>query len=165
VRTAALALGKVFLSTLLAAGCVDLHKGGLYPADHDRVFVEYFYNETFYRDVEFQLGDAVVAEIVSRPGLRLSSKEDAEVVLRGRVLNIQQHVLSENPQLNPTSESTEVTVEVRLEDARTGEVIKTQRLTEKGEFVQALGQSVEVGRATALRFLARDIVRVLEEDF
>ncbi len=171
-RTASALAGS--LAALLAAvgsvgfvgsGCVALHRGGLYPAGHDRVFVETFYNETFYRDVEFELGDQIVSEILSRPGLHLSSKDDAEVVIRGRVLNVQQNVLSENPKLNPTSESTTVTVEVRLEDARTGAVLKRRKLTEKGEFVQSVGETLDVGRSTALRFLAREIVRVLEEDF
>ena len=158
----------LLLAVLLAAvpqACVALEKGGLYPADRDQVFVAYFYNETFYRDVEFDLGDQIVAEILSRPGLRLSSKEDAEVILTGRVLKVQQHVLSENPKLNPTSETTSVTVEVRLEDAHTGKVLKKQKLTGTGEFVQAVGETVEPGRRTAFHFLARDIVRMLEKDF
>ncbi|HTE05616.1 MAG TPA: LPS assembly lipoprotein LptE [Planctomycetota bacterium] len=163
-RLAVLALALA-LAGVTGAGCVALHQGNLYAADRNAVFVGYFGNETFYRDVEFDLTDQVVAEILSSPGLHLSSKADAEVVLTGRVLNVRQHVLSENPNQTPTSSNTSITVEVVLTDARTGEVIRKQKLSQQGQFVPALGEDIQTARRQAYHFLARDIVRVLEEDF
>ncbi len=142
-----------------------MHKGDLYPDDRDRVFVAFFTNETFYRDVEFELTNQVVAEVLSSPGLHLSSMEEADVVLTGRVLRVRQHVLSENQQQTPTSSSTSITVEVIVTDARTGEVIRKKKMSQQGQFVPALGQDIETARREAYYFLARDIVRVLEEDF
>ncbi len=69
------------LLLLLAApaltGCVGLQQGDVFPDDHDAVCVSYFTNETFYRDVEFELTEQVVNEILSSPGLKLSSRADA----------------------------------------------------------------------------------------
>jgi hypothetical protein len=163
-RAADAACGLALLAALLPA-CVTLHRGGLYDTSRDQVFVGYFYNETFYRDVEFELTEEVVSEILSRPGLRLSSKEDAEVLLSGRVLDVDQRVLSEDKTQVPTSSTTQVTVEVVVTDARTGAVLRQRKLTQRGEFVEARGETIDSGRAVAFRFLARDIVRVLEEDF
>lgn len=153
------------LLVCLLAGCVSLHKGGLFDKAHDQVFVPYFYNETFYRDVEFDLTQQVVDEILSSPGLHLSSKEDAEVYLVGRVLRVHQRVLSEDPLTTPTSLNTTVSVEVKMVDAKTGKTLKTQTFTQTGEYVASQGEDVSFARSEVYRFLARDIVRMLETDF
>lgn len=154
------------LAALLAAGCVSLQKGGLFPEGRNRVAVGYFDNKTFYRDVEFLLTEAVVEEILSRPGLHLSSREQADVLLTGRVVNVQQSVLSEDPTQQVTSASTTITILVDILDARTGEPLSPpRRLTQRGEFVPDLGEDVDDARREAFRFLARDIVRALEMEF
>lgn len=160
------------LAALLAAlpACVSLRRGGLFAEDRDEVFVPYFKNETFFRNVEFELTEQVHQEILSRPGLRLSSKEDAEVLLTGRVVSVRQTVLSEDPQQDVTSRSTSVTAVIEIRDARTGEVIKTRRLTQRGQFVesdlaQSPNQGLDAARREAFVFLARDIVRELEKEF
>ena len=58
-----------------------------------------------------------------------------------------------------------ITVEIEVRDARTGAVIKTRRITQKGQFVPGFGQDVDDARREAYTFLARDIVRELEKEF
>lgn len=146
-------------------GCVSLSSGGIYPEGRNRVFVAFFDNETFYRDVQFLLTDQVVAEVLSRPGLHLTTKQDAEVLLTGRVLNVHQAVLSEDPNQVVTQSATSITVSIDIHDAFTGELIKTAVLTGRGQFVPALGQDLESAQREAYVFLARDIVRQLEAEF
>lgn len=153
------------LLPLLLAGCVGLQRGDVFPEDRDQVWVSYFGNETFYRDVEFQLTEQVVQEILSRPGLRLSSRDEAEVHLTGRVLSVGQAVLSEARTQLPTSSTTTLTVELVLTDARSGERLQRRRLTQRGQFVPARGEDLAFALDEAIRYLARDIVRELEEDF
>jgi hypothetical protein len=153
------------LAALSLAGCIGLHQGDVVPDDRDAVYVAYFANETFYRDYEFELTERVVDEILSSPGLKLSSKEDAEVLLTGRVVDVHLHVLAEDPTQTPIATATTVTVEVSLLDARTGKLLKKQRLSGRGESVPALGHDELFARAEAFRYLARDIVRELQEDF
>ena len=155
----------VLLGCCLLTGCFALQRGGLFAPQYDQVFVPYFYNETFYRDVEFEITEQLVREILSSPGLHLSSKEDAEVYLVGRVLNVRQRVLSEDPDTKPTSANTTVTVEVKMVDARTGEVLKTRQFTQSGEFVESRGEDIAFARSEVYRYLSRDIVRMLETDF
>lgn len=150
----------------LLPGCVRLQKGGIFPPSHDEVWVEYFDNKTFYRDVEFRVSEQVVAEILSRPGLRLSTSRDAaEVVLTGRIVKVSQNVLSEDPTRTVTSASSTVTVVVDILDAATGELLKSRRLSQRAEFVPALAEDVETARRDAFVLLARDIVRELETEF
>ena len=154
------ALGAAMLSA-----CVGLQQGDVYPDDRDSVWISYFGNETFYRDVEFELTEQVVDEILSSPGLHLSSKDEAEIHLSGRVLDISQSVLAEDPQQNPTATATVVTVEISVLDAHTGAVLKQRRLHQRGQSVPGLGQDLQFARREAFRYLARDIVRELEEEF
>lgn len=154
------------LALLAAAlGCVTLEAGGIYPSDSDEVFVSYFRNDTFFRDVQFDLGERVVEEILSRPGLRLTSKEEADVVLSGRVTSVTQRVLAEDDALNVTTATTTITVVLEVHDAMTGTLIKKKRLSQRAEYVPKLGQQLEDARIEAFRFLARDIVRELEAEF
>ncbi|HZJ72562.1 MAG TPA: LPS assembly lipoprotein LptE [Planctomycetota bacterium] len=159
---AAAVLGGVLA---LASGCVSLHQGGIYRKDLDEVFVAYFDNETFYRDLQFQLTEQVVSEILSSPGLRLSSKEDAEVVLTGSLLDVQQHVLAEDSSQQPLLTTVTLTVDVRVADIKTGEVLRNKRLSEYGDFVSSQGENLTTAQTEAITYLARDIVRLLEEDF
>ena len=148
-----------------APGCVSLQAGGIYPQQADEVFVSYFRNDTFFRDVQFDLSERIVEEILSRPGLRLSSKEEAEVVLSGRVTSVTQRVLAEDDRFTVTTATTTITVVLEVHDAMTGNLIKTKRLSQRAEYVPNLGQSLEDARVEAFRFLARDIVRELEAEF
>jgi hypothetical protein len=149
----------------LSPGCVALHRGGIYAGELDQVFVAYFDNDTFYRDLQFQITEQVVSEILSSPGLRLSSKEDAEVVLTGTLLDVRQRVLAEDPSQQPLLTSVTLTVEARVEDSRTGEILRSSRLSQHGEFAPTEGETLTSAQAEAIYFLARDIVRLLEEDF
>ncbi len=147
------------------AGCVTMGRGGLYPLERDQVFVAYFANETFYRNAEFELSEQVVTEILSSPGLRLSSKAEAEVHLEGRVLAVQQAVLAESPTQAPLSTNTSITVEVSLFEARTRKLLRREVLSHSGQFLPAAGEDLQVARRETYRYLARDIVRLLEKDF
>jgi hypothetical protein len=154
----------------IMAGCVSFSRGGIFPEDRNEVFLAYFENETFYRDVEFELTERITQEILSRPGLMLSSKEDAEVLLTGRVVSVRQVVLSEDPKQDVTSRSTNITAVIEIRDARTGDLIKTKKLTQRGEFVDVDSNvfsnlDLDAARREAYVFLARDIVRELEKEF
>lgn len=156
------------LLTAFAGGlesCVTLQAGGIFPADRDEVFVGYFRNDTFFRDVQFDLSEQVVEEVLSRPGLRLTSKEDAEVLVSGRVINVAQRVLSEDEGLDLTTASTAITVVLEIHDAMTGALLKKKTLSQRAEYAPRLGRELEDARHEAFRFLARDIVRELEAEF
>lgn len=156
---------SIVLAACLLAGCVALHKESLFGPDRDEVYVAFFDNNTFYRGLELALTESVVEEIHSRPGLRLTSKEEADVYLKGTLTRIRQRVLSENTNRLVTSENTRVTVKIELMDAATEDLILQRTLRQSGEFVPELGEDIESAQREAFAFLARDIVRLLEKDF
>lgn len=159
-----------FTALLLAAAgllpaCVSLERGGLFPEGRNRIFVGYFDNQTFYRDVQFLLTEQLVSEINSRPGLWLTTRDDAEILLTGKVVRVQQAVLSEDPTQIPTSSATSITVQIEIRDALSGKVIRRATVNQRGEFVPALGEDLGSAQRQAYAFLARDIVRHLETEF
>jgi hypothetical protein len=165
-----LRFGVGFLLLASTLNCVHFSRGGLFAEDRDEVFLSYFSNETFSRNVEFELTEQVTQQILSTPGLYLSSKEGAEVFLTGRVVSVKQVVLSEDPQQTVTSRSTSVTAVIEIRDSRTGELLKKKKLTQRGEFVStdsAVFNAVDLdaARRQAFSYLARDIVRELEKEF
>ncbi len=155
----------VLLLLALSGACVALDRDAIFPPERDQVFLAYFDNDTFYRDYQFELTERIRDEILSRPGLRLTSKETAEVVVGGRIVDVRQRVLSDDRQRDVTSESTTITVVVELKDAQTGQVIRTKKLSRIGRFVPAFSEDLDDGRDEAFSFLARDIVRLLEAPF
>ena len=158
---AALAVGVAAFTP----SCVSFTKQSLFEAHRDEVYVPFFDNDTFYRGLELDLTERVVDEILSRPGLHLTNKESAEVYISGRLTKVRRRVLSENPSQEVTSRNSSLTARIELIDAKTGKVFKTRTITQRGEFVPGLGESVEAAQNEAFVLLARDIVRLLEKDF
>lgn len=158
-------IGAWLLAVCLAPACVSLERGGLYALDGDSVHVAWFGNDTFFRQVEFDLTEQIAQEILSRPGLYLTSKEDAEILLEGRVTSVRQGVLSEDPSRTPTARTTTIAVTVVVRDGRTGEVLDERELSRTADFVADLDETLETARVDVYRYLARDIVRVLETEF
>ena len=160
-----LALGSVTLAAALLASCFALQKGGLFPEDGNQIHLEFFDNKTFYRDLQFVLTERIKSEILSRPGLHLTSKESADIIMGGRITNVRQRVLTETDRQITTAERTTISIIVELTDARTGEIIKTVKLSETGEFVRSFGETLQSAQEEAFYFLAREAVRQLEQDF
>ena len=159
--TAFLLFGVVFL----LASCASMTRTTLIPEEQNEVYVPYFENHTFIRSLGLDLTEQIKAEILLRPGVSIVSKENAEVYLTGRIISKRQGVVSEDVTQLVTSETHTITVEVDILDAMTGDLIKRSRLSRSGEFVAALGEVVGDTEVEAIDRLARDIVRLLEEDF
>ena len=70
----------------LSPGCVALHRGGIYAGDLDQVFVAYFDNDTFYRDLQFQLTAHLQAEL-DRITLTLQRASPAPRLVPARARN------------------------------------------------------------------------------
>lgn len=157
----------LLIALLLASlpACVSLERGGLFPADRDTVHVSWLGNDTYFRQVEFELTEQVVQEILSRPGLHLTSREEAEILLEGRVTSVRQGVLSEDPSRTPNARTTTLGVTITVRDGRTGDVLAEHELDRTADFVPDLDETLETARVDVYRYLARDIVRVLETEF
>ena len=106
---------------LAVAGCTsDPYSGysamSVFPDGISSVSVPIFKNETFVRDVEFELTDALIKEIEARSPYKVMSEARADTVLIGEIRKIELDQLSKSPL---TGLSEEVIVSVTIDFERT----------------------------------------------
>jgi hypothetical protein len=92
------------------------------------VYVPIFKNTTLYRDLEFQLTQAVVREIEAKtPYKVVSNRSEADTELTGKIVSFNKALLNVTP-LNEVREAqTALGVEVVWRDLRTGEILSKPR--------------------------------------
>jgi hypothetical protein len=130
------------------------------------IAVPIFRNRTLRRGFEFTLADALRREILQRTHLRLSDPDEADAMLQGEILTVNEGVLLEGDLDEIVDSSITVRIKVSLEDLRKKDtVFKDRLLTETAEFVLPRGESKESATREALGDLAERIVFLLEEDW
>ncbi|MHC4589853.1 MAG: LPS assembly lipoprotein LptE, partial [Planctomycetota bacterium] len=75
------------------------------------VAVHVFENDTYERDVEFELADALIKEIEARTPYKVTSDKRADTILTGRIRDIERDQLSKS---RVTGLSEEVTLGVTI---------------------------------------------------
>ena len=161
----------IYLALLAVSGCTsDPTRGysarSVFPEGITSVSVPIFRNDTFVRDVEFALTDALIKEIESRSPYKVMAQARADTVLIGEIRKIELDQLSKSP-LTGLSEEVivSVTIDFEWKDLRTGRpIIVRKNFTGYGLFVpsQPTGESIELGRFAAIQHLARDLVNELQ---
>lgn len=157
----------VFLALTLCCGCAaDPTQGysmsSLYRADVTTVAVPIFTNDTFVRDLEFELTDALIKELQRRTPYKVRGEAHADTVLSGAIREVELDQLSKSP-LTGLSEEVivSVTIDWQWKDARTGRVLlERRRYAGHGLFVPSrpTGEPIQLGRFAAVQQLARDMV-------
>lgn len=153
-----------FCAALLLGGCGYSH-GGLYPDQYRTVAVPIFENRTFYRQIEYDLSEALVKELELATPYTVAPPGEADTVLAGTIRNIEQTMLSRR-RLGGVPQEMEVTLTIDLEwrDLRTGEAVMTRRgLPVVARYVPTapVDQPFEVGQHALAQQLAREIVAEL----
>jgi hypothetical protein len=158
-----------FVPLLLAAfltGCGYSH-GGTFPKEVSSIAVPIFENRTPYRDVEFDLTEALVKEIELKTPYKVVRSGDADTILVGVVTQVDQRVLSRRA-VGGLPQEMEVSIVVSFEwkNQRTGNSLRDRKgFATVGRNVPGLpvGEPYEIARHEASQQLARDIVSVMRE--
>jgi Lipopolysaccharide-assembly len=157
-----LALATSLLAGLAACG---YHAGLILPEGVRTVAVPVFDNDTFRREIEVELTQAVAGELSGRTPLRIvADAADADLVVRGRIQSFEQRVLADRGRNTITESSVVVGVKVVLENRLAG-TRKTLALTTREPFSTFKGQSLASARAEAFENLAEQIAHALEGDW
>lgn len=166
-RAAAGAVGMVALSALLVAGCASDPRDGFstqsaFPAEITTVAVPILANETFDREIGFQVTQALIREIEAKTPYRVADQARADSILTGRVRSVQLRQLSKSPQTGLGQEVVvEVTIDFEWRDlARDVPLVSRTQFTGHGLFSpsQPVGERIDLGRQAAVERLARSIV-------
>ena len=160
-------LPAVALLVGLAAGCASDPTEGYsaqaaFPSQVSTVAVPIFTNETFTRDVEFELTDAVIKEIQARTPYRISSTATADSILLGRIRSVRLNQISASPKTGLGEEViVSVSIDFQWKDLRTdASLVERESFAGHGLFVPSRpsGERIELGQFSAVQELARDIV-------
>jgi hypothetical protein len=135
------------------------------------VHVPIFENDSLRRGYEYQLTEAVQKQIQLRSPYRLVNSDEADTVLKGRIISIQKNVLGENRFDDPRELQVSFRVHVTWEDRRSGQVLIEDELpftqtpspvTVNGELAPEVGQSLATATQDAVARMARRIVGMME---
>ncbi len=155
---------------LLSAGCGYM-LGPPTVAGVRTIHVPVFQTDSFRRNLDYLLTEAVHREIQSRSGYRLADANSADTVLEGRIVDIRKDVLSETRFDDPRELQLTVGAKVTWTDRRTGRILQehtfpiSQTLAQQSAqvgFAPELGHSLATAQQDSVTRLAAQIVDLTE---
>jgi hypothetical protein len=150
----------------LLPGC-GYKQQGLFRDDIKTVYVEMFATKEFRRDLEFMLTEAVKKRIALNTPYRLASKEKADTILKGEVLEERQAAYAPDPRSRlPREKTASMAIRVQWQDQRSGRMLLDQPvLLEAVDYVPPAGESERFAQDKAMERLARRIVAKMYADW
>ncbi len=145
--------------------------GNPHPMGVRTIHIPTFTSDSFRRDFELQLTEAVQKQVMQRTNFQIVPANEAESQLTGRIRNISKRPTNQNRYDDPRELELNLAVEVSWEHFATGEVLHqatipvdahTTRLVANASFAPETGQSLATARQTAIDDLARQIVSMME---
>ncbi len=158
------------LSVIAIAGC-GYTLGTQTLHDVRTVHVPVFQSNSFRRNLDYLLTEAVQREIRTRTPYRLEDAETADTILKGKIVDIRKNVLSETRYDDPRELQLMVGAEVTWVDRRSGQILHQQTfpissaLTQQASavsFAPEVGHSLATAQQEAATRLASRIVDLME---
>ena len=135
------------------------------------IHVPVFKSESFRRNLDYLLTEAVQREIKTRTQYRLADATTADTVLEGTIVDIRKDVLSETRFDDPRELQLMLGARVTWTDRRTGQILQQQifpidrqlaQHSSQVSFAPELGHSMATAQQDAVRRLAASIVDLTE---
>ncbi len=127
------------------------------------VYIKVFDNETFRRDLEFDLTKAIKEEILFRTKLKIVDKKHADTILFGVINAISESVLIESPDAEVIESSVSVSVNFSWVDQRTGRaLIDSAGVSASATFIASRNEDVRTGEIQAFVDVSRKIINLME---
>jgi hypothetical protein len=146
------------------AGCMYGFVGGGLPRHVNRVYIEPFENGTPYQVLTSDLQQLLQERFPGRLGVRLSSQQNADAIVRGRLVSMDETATNIAPGQQPggTVQPLQRQVQIRFE-AEIYDVVE-DRVLWRGAGGSAIGifsqsEQVEQGRRRALEDLADKLIQ------
>jgi hypothetical protein len=145
---------------LLLAGCYSFAGGGL-PSHIKSVAVIPFDNETSASMLQGELTTQMRREVQGRLGLREANQNNANALVRGRIVRYEADIpvaYSADPTQSTSSaqRKVQITVDVEIVDQSTGRMLWSQKgLTRDGTYAEGAEDS---GRRQAIEKIVNDVV-------
>ena len=137
----------------------------LFPQEVGSVCLEMFDNQSFWRGVEYELSDALAKRIETEtPYKIISSKDRADSVISGQIVQISQSVLSiERESGRPLEKEVELWAVVNWKNLKTGQLlIDSQSVSASASYSEYQMQDFGYASALAANKLAQRVVELME---
>ncbi len=159
-----------FLLSLTAGGCG--YTFGPQPIAGARtVHVAIVQTDSFRRNMDYLLTEAIQQEIRSRTNYRLASRATADTILTGRIIDMRKDLLSETRFDDARELQLSLGIQITWTDRRTGRVLQERvfpvgqalsRYAASVSFAPELGHSMATAQQQAAERLAARIVDMME---
>lgn len=135
------------------------------------IHVAVFKTDTFRRNIDHLLTEAVQQEIKIRSGYRLADAQTADTILTGKIVDVRKTPLSETRFDDPRETELQLAAEISWIDRRNGRVLQQQTFslnpqlsqhTSQVSFAPEVGQSLATAQQEAVTRLAAEIVDLTE---
>jgi len=165
-------ISRLLPCLLLLAATLSLPSCGyssksLYNTHIRTVAVPIFTNKTFRRDWEFKLTEAIDKNIESRTPFKIASQKDADTVLTGEIVSMDENVLTRRFGTGLPRES-EITVVVNFQwkDLRSGRVIVERKsFNRSATEIPQINERIDDAEQLAIERLAAAIVEQMQSDW
>ncbi len=138
----------------------------LFRSEADTVYIEMFANKDFRRDIEFKLTEALKKRIATDTPYQIASKEKADTILSGEVLEVRQAAFAPDFLSRlPREKQLSLAVRVKWQDLRSGRVLVDQPvLLQAADYLPPTGETEAFAQERAIDGLARRIVAKMYKD-
>ena len=158
------ALAVTVASVVLLTAC-GYSTRAMISEDYKTIAVPIFENQTRRHDLEFEVTRAVVEELNARTHLAVvSDPRGADLVLSGRLVDIDEDPVSRRGKQRPRDSVVFVTAEIEVKATGSGEtIVAARRVTERENYSSVVQEDLRTSREEAVRALAERVVRQMEE--
>lgn len=138
-----------------------------FRSDIRTIHVEMFQSREFRRELEFELTEALVKRIETETPYRIAAAKDADVILSGEILAVQNRTFGTDFDTDlPREIGSTVIVRYEIKDLRTGEVlVHRPRFVFQTSYIPPVGETFTQGMTRAMNGLAERIVETMETDW
>ena len=163
--------GLIAAVCLCLCGCAEMagySSESLFPEDVDSVYVQMFDNRSFRRGVEYELSDALAKRIEAEtPYKIISSRDRADTVISGQIVQITESVLSRERQIGRALEKeVQLRAVVSWKNLKTGELlINNKSVNASANYSEWQNQGFGYASTLAANNLARRIVELMEKEW
>jgi hypothetical protein len=161
-----LAVSLALLAGGMAAGC-GYDSGSVFRTDIKTVYVPMFESREFRRNLEFMLTEAVKKKIATDTPYRVASREKADTILSGELLEERQAAYAPDFRTRqPRDEQMTMIVRVKWTDQRSGaELFNRPLLLQSTDYLPSAGETEKYTQQKAIERLASRIVAQMYNDW
>jgi len=149
----------------LLAGCLGYTTDPLHRTTIQTVAVPIFQSDEFRRGLEFEFTQELIRLIELRTPYKVTSEEHADTVITGKIVDLQEGILTEDTRDNATEIQTTLYLQYQWKDLRTGQVLRSGTPRQASPYAPVEGQTLRSSTAFAIRKLAERVVEDMEKDW